>query len=528
MPADLTSGGDPTLRVVWDARSDQPVLYDPNIGQYERDGVAPALRGQHRIEGVHGTINCRSVFDQYSALCAQYPPERAAEIVWVPADQIRNAARLIGTSKAVSCYAWAGLEMQSNASQTARAITCLYALTGCFDAPGGNVIFDSVPVNGVDGFELMPEGMLNKSLGREERSLGPESVAGWINTDALYKAVLQREPYGVDALVSFGLNMLVSHTDGERGAKALDALEFMVHADLFMTPTATHADIFLPVNTPWEREGLKTNFVVDQKASARVQLRQQVIESRGESRSDAWIAFELAKRLGLTEHFWNGDIEDGYRDILEPSGISVEALREQPSGIDYELKTQYHKYRGVGEISPPGFKTPSRRVELYSETYLQHGYPPLPEFVEPAMGPVSRPDVAQEFPLILTDSKSPHYVHSQFRHVPKLRRSERDPHIDVHPETAAARGVVDGDWVDLVTPHGQARMRARCVDAIDPRVVLARVGWWQACEELSLEGYDAEADEGANLNRVIGNEDYDPIGGCVPHRSYLCEIRKIV
>ncbi len=527
--ADLTAGGDPKLRVVWDVLSDQTILYDPDTGEYERDRVErvePALSGHRSVAGLNGSIGCRSVFDCYAALCAQYPPERAADVVWVPADQIRNTARLIGASEAVSCYAWAGLEMHSNTSQTARAIACLYALTGCFDAPGGNVIFDVVPVNTVYGRELMPESMLNKSLGMEERTLGPESIFGWINTDALYKAVLQRKPYGVDALVSFGLNLLVSHADGERGAKALDALEFMVHADLFMTPTATHADIFLPVNTPWEREALKTNFVVDQSASARVQLRQQVIESRGESRSDAWIAFELAKRLGLAEHFWNGDIEGGYREILEPSGISVEALRAQPSGIDRALKTQYRKYRGGGDAPPRGFATPSRRVELYSETFLRHGYPPLPEFVEPAMGPIARPDVAQKFPLILTDSKSPHYLHSQFRHVAKLRRSERDPRIDMHPETAAARGVADGDWVELVTPHGRARMRARFVDSIDPRVVLARVGWWQACDDLSLEGYDAEADDGANLNRAIGNDDYDPIGGCVPHKSYLCEIRK--
>ena len=126
----------------------------------------------------------------------------------------------------------------------------------------------------------------------------------------------------------------------------------------------------------------------------------------------------------------------------------------------------------------------------------------------------------------MTDTKSTHYLHSQFRHVARLRRSERDPRIDLHPQTAAARGIADGDWVELRTPHGGARMRARLVASTDPRVVVATVGWWQACEELALEGLDAESDSGANLNRVIGNQDYDPIGGCVPHKSYLCEVRK--
>ena len=228
------------------------------------------------------------------------------------------------------------------------------------------MIFERVPTESIFGREFMPEEMLDRSVGREERSLGPEAIFGWITSDALYKAVLDRKPYGVDAYVSFGLNVLVSHADGERGARALDALEFMVHADLFMTPTATHADIFLPVNTPWEREGLRTDFMVDQRASNFVQFRRQVIESRGESKSDAWIAFELAKRLGLAEEFWDGDIDAGYRAMLAPSGIELDELRQKPHGIEVPQETKYRKYAGDGSGPAPGFATPSRRIELYS------------------------------------------------------------------------------------------------------------------------------------------------------------------
>ena len=522
--ADLEQGGDCNLRVAWNEPDTAPAYYDTQTGSYVDSNATVALVGAREIETVDGIQTCRPAFERYRDLCNEYPPERAAEIIWVAADQIRATARIIGSSKAVSCYGWAGLEMHSNTSQTNRAICCLYALTGSFDAPGGNVMFEQVPTEPIFGGELMPEGMLDKSLGREERALGPEAIFGWITSDALYKAVLDRKPYGVDAFVSFGMNILVSHADGERGARALDALEFMVHADLFMTPTATHADIFLPVNTPWEREGLRTDFMVDQAASNYVQLKPQVIESRGESKSDAWIAFELANRLGLAENFWDGEIDGGYRAILEPSGLDLDELRNAPRGIEVPARTRYKKYAKVSAGLASGFATPSRRVELYSETFLAHGYAPLPEYIEPAIGPISRPDLAQDFPLVLTDTKSPHYIHSQYRHVPKLRRHEREPRIDVHPETAASRGIGDGDWIELTTPHGGTRMRARFSKTIDPRVVRATVGWWQACDPLSLPGYDAENDTGANLNRMIGNADYDPVGGCVPHRSYLCEI----
>lgn len=525
--ADLEPGGDPDARVAWDAVRGVAVQFARQRGRVTPGNRDLAVRGQRVLDSVHGRLACRPVFECYAALCRAYAPEAAAAITWVDAAQIRRTARLIGTSRAVSCYSWSGLEMHSNASQTGRAIACLYALTGCYDAPGGNVVLSQVPARWIHGRELMARPQRARSLGLERRTLGPEAAFGWITADALYRAVLDHEPYRVHAVVGFGMNLLVSHADGERGARALDALDFMVHADLVMTPTAAHADIFLPVNTPWEREGLRTGFGVDQRACSLVQLRRPVIAPRGESRSDAWIAGELARRLGLGDALWGGDLDQGYRAILEPSGVTLEQLRAAPRGIELPLATRYRKYAGDGDGPAPGFATPSRRVEIYAETLAAHGYPALPEYVEPAMGPYSRPDLARAYPLVLTDAKSSHFVHSQYRHVTRLRRLEREPRIDVHPDTAAARGISDGDWVRVVTPHGRARMRAHVTAWLDPRVVRARMGWWQGCDPLALAGYDAESDDGANLNRMIGNHNVDPVGGGVPHRSYLCEIERL-
>ncbi len=527
--ADLYEGGDPAVRVGWDEVRGQAVTYDPGAGQWARADARPALFGRYMLQGVRGTIACRPAFDLYAALCARYEPARAAAMTWLDATQIEAAARAIGSGKAVSFSTWAGLEMHSNTTQTARAIGCLFALTGCFDARGGNVAFDKLVVGDVLGADLLPAEQRAKTLGRTERPLGPEGIFGWINTDALYRAVLEREPYGVDALVGFGLNMLVSHADGERGARALAALDFMVQADLFMTPTAHYADVFLPVSTPWERDALKTDFVVDQWASATAQWRPAVIEPRGEARSDVWIAFELARRLGLSEHFWNGDEDAAWRALLAPSGIDLDALKRAPQGrVTRPLATRYRKYAGADGTAAPGFATPSRRVELFSETLQAHGQAPLPEYVEPLMGPAARPDLAARFPLVLTDTKSSHFIHSQYRHVAALRRHEREPRVHLHPDTAQARGIGDGDDVELSTPHGSVRLRATLNAALDPRVARASYGWWQGCAPLGLAGYDAENDAGANLNRTIANTDADPVGGCVPHKSYLCEVRALV
>ncbi len=116
--------------------------------------------------------------------------------------------------------------------------------------------------------------------------------------------------------------------------------------------------------------------------------------------------FDLACRLGLGEFFWNGDIDAAYRHQLGPSGITLEQLRAAPGGVRVPLETRYAKYALIDASGvPQGFCTPSRKVELYSETFLEHGYAPLPEYQEPMVSPRSRPDLAARFPLILTSVK---------------------------------------------------------------------------------------------------------------------------
>ena len=322
--------------------------------------------------------------------------------------------------------------------------------------------------------------------------------------------------------MNFGKNILHTHADGARGAKALRELEFMVHADLFMNPTAAYADIVLPVASAWEREGLCTDFLVDQEASAYAQLRPAVVEARGETRSDMWIAFALAERLGLGNLFWNGDLDAAHRHQLEPSGITLEALRANPQGVRATLPVQRRKYAAPSDGRPAGFDTPSRKVEIYAERFLEHGYAPLPDYVEPAIGKDGDTDVSVAYPLVLTCAKSTHFLHSQNRNLPSLRRHEPDPLVEINPETAAAHAIDEGDWMTLTTPHGTLRARARFAAKLHPKVVSATHGWWQGCEALSLPGYPAS--DNTNFNAAIGNETVDPISGSTPHNAYRCRL----
>lgn len=522
---DLSAAGSAQRYVAWDEGRGCPVPYDPATGGYAGVSGELALFGQLTVETPQGGVVCRPAFDLVAELCRRYAPGRAEAICGVPAHQIEGAARLLWEAGPVAYYAWSGVEMQSNATQIARAIAQLYALTGSLDSPGGNVLFPAVPAGNVGGEELLPAERRARALGLEDRPLGP---ARWqqVTSDEVYRGILEQRPYPVRGLVGFGANLLLAHADGRRGREALAALDFYLHADLFMSPTAELADVVLPVASAFEREALKIGFEVSADAQSLVQLRPRVAEPRGEARSDTAIVFDLACRLGLGAHFWDGDIEAAYRYQLQPSGVSLEALRAQPGGVRVPLQARYRKFAEQKDGAPRGFATPTRKIELYSETMLAHGYPPLPDYEEPLVGPSTRPDLAERFPLILTCAKHTLFCESQHRALPSLRRRALDPEVELHPAAAAERSISPGDWVHIETPAGSVRARVRLNDTLAPNVVCGQHGWWQACPEIGAPGYDPFGPDGANFNLIIGNEAIDPVSGSVPHRAYLCQIRR--
>ncbi len=108
-----------------------------------------------------------------------------------------------------------------------------------------------------------------------------------------------------------------------------------------------------------------------------------------------------------------------------------------------------------------------------------------------------------------------------------LRKQVRDPFVEIHQETAARMGIADGEWVEVESLLGYVHLKAKVTNGIDPRVVSTQHGWWEPCEELGLPGYDPFSPGGANINMTIGTEAIDLISGSVPHRSYLCAVRKI-
>ena len=523
--SDLAVDGDARHLFAWDTEARRLVGYDATAGRYDGSSAHLALEGEYRIATRDGEVLCHPAFELYARLCRQYPPQRIEEVCWIPRAQVEQAAQLIWQARPVSYYAWSGHEQHANVTQTARALSTLYALTGSFDAKGGNVLFPGPAGQPIVGAELARKGA--KTLGLEERPLGPARDAN-VTARELYRAILDGEPYPIRGLLGFGSNMLLAHADGGHGRKALANLEFFAHCDLFMSPTAELADIVLPVASCFEREALKVGFEISPEAQSLIQLRQAVTKPPGEARSDTEVVFDLAARLGLSKQFWDGNVDDAYRTQLSGSGVTLEELRARPGGIRVPLTTRHAKHAEPGgDGAPRGFATPSRKVELFSQTFLEHGSASLPEFVEPPASPTARPDLAARYPLVLTCAKPTVFCQTQHRALPSLRKRSLEPEVVLHPSAARHRGVANGDWVAIETPQGSVRARARLSDALDPRVVVGEHGWWQSCRELDAPGYDPFGSEGANLNLVIDAKAVDPISGTASYRSGLCEIRRV-
>jgi anaerobic selenocysteine-containing dehydrogenase len=519
--ADLANEGDAGHFVAWDGLAGQPVDYDPATGRYTAPVEHLALEGEVAVTTKQGVLLCRPVFAHYADLCARYTPERVAEICWIAPGQLEATARLLWHSRPVSYYAWSGHEHHANTTETARAMALLYALTGSFDQRGGNVLFPSVPNSVVSGEDLPAARHMAPAVGVEKRPLGP---AKWNNVSAqdFYRAVLENDPYPIRGLVGFGSNLLLAFSDPLRGRRALAALDFYVHADLFMNPTAELADIVLPVASCFEREALRFGFEINAEAQSLVQLRQPVTPPPGAARSDMDIIFDLAGRLGLGEHFWNGNVEAAYRHQLAPSGLSLEALRSEPRGISVPLTTSYAKHAEPDQAgNARGFATPSRKVELWSETLQAKGYAPMPEFVPPPV-----PEAAS-YPLVLTCAKPTLFCQTQHRALPSLRRRAMDPEVMLHPQTAAARGIVAGDWISVETHAGAMRARALLNGDIDSRVVVGEHGWWQAAPDANAPSYDPFSPKGSNYNLIVDPTARDPISGTTAHRSMCCEVSRI-
>jgi anaerobic selenocysteine-containing dehydrogenase len=446
-------------------------------------------------------------WDQFVERVNQYPVEKVAEITWVPAEKIREAARLFAKTKPATIQWGISIEQNINCIDSDRLLIDLLAVTGNLDVKGGGMFFPAPKGQTISQFtyhkELSPEQSAKYIAGDAHKLC---HMIGLVPETYVYNAILTGKPYPVRAVLLQASNPVVTRANARMAYKALSQVEFLSVADFFLTPTAELADIFLPSAT-WLEVDYTGGFFF---RWGYIFPRRKIVQI-GECKSDFEIWNELGRRMGQKQ--WGANHIGDLDQILAPGGVTWADVRDKPF-LRGEVK--YRKYLDKG------FSTPTRKVELYCTIFEKWGYDPLPTYKEVPESPVSKPELAKQYPYILiTGPRSPVFFHSEHRMIPWLRECHPDPIIEMHPDTAKKHGIKEGDWVYIESPRGRIKQRARFNPGIHPQVVCIQHGWWFPEIKTPDHGWDQS---GSNILTDNDPKTLDIAFGASNLRTLLCKI----
>jgi anaerobic selenocysteine-containing dehydrogenase len=447
------------------------------------------------------TTNWTYGFNELAAAITDYTPEYMSQYTWVPPDLIRKAARAYAKSTPAAIQWGNPIEQNIHTFDTSRALLILMAICGNLDIPGGNIQAIDPPFKSLGKFvraDLLP-------LKRKEMlhvHHGGLSKLMTIPPAYFKKAILDGFPYPMKAAYIQCANPLLAQGHSPGTFKALMKLDFIAVSDIFMTPTASLADIVLPAATQFEFNdighcGLGHGILL---------ARPKVVDPPEECWPDIKIINELGKTITQKE-YWYDDYNHILDELLEPTGIHFKQFAE----MGYlKGKEHFQKYLDSG------FRTPSGKVEVMLTQAGKNNVSPLPVW----KGLPNEDD--PEFSLVLTSAKDPYYLHSSYRWLEPLRKRRPNPLMEIHPETAAKFNIKEGDPVVIETRNGAIRQTAKLTDGIHPRVINAAYGWWFP-EEKSAAQYNWKK---SNYNMLTSMDNLGKEFGTPNLKGIGCRLRK--
>jgi anaerobic selenocysteine-containing dehydrogenase len=439
--AEIESGGSEESFVAWDEASGQAAI----VAKGEHDVPATlALTGTFTVEGVP----CRPAFQKLVELVNdQYTPEQAAEVTSVPAETIRDLARRYALAKPAFIYTNYGVGRYfhgnlSHRAQLALAIVCGYLgeLGGCVMMGGGGPDSAALNTNAV--------------------AKATEASTNGLLFDEFFHAVKTGDPYPIKMwLITYGNPVHTTPNSRRYIEEVIPNLDFIVNVNIRLDWTAQYADIVLPDATIFERATLSG--ILDH-----VILSGPAIEPLYEARTTTWIWSEVAKRIGLGEYFEHSD-EDYIRMMLETDdptmeGITYEKLQEA-GGL---MRANVPKETYVA-LSARRFDTPTGRLEFYSERLIPYGEE-LPIF-KPSLEVPYSPN--PKYPLQFFSGRRRYYMQTNLGDIPVLRRFVPEPWLDINPADAKARGIKDGDVVEVFNDRGNLVVKALVNPTVPPGAV---------------------------------------------------------
>lgn len=453
-------------------------------------------------------------YEEYRDYVRTFTPEKAEAITGVPADLIREAARMYGKAERAAIIGSASpVVHHTNGVQNYRAVYSLAGLTGNFNRKGGQIL--ALPC-------FMAPGLFRNQCAQFGQPVSWDSLPPRVGTkrfpiwgtmsgdDAqgmdIPNQIRSGDPYPLKAFMGFGFNYRM-YPDPENVISALKELDFLVGVDLFMNDTIKYMDLVLPACSSVERSEL--HFY-----GTHIILTQPAIPPLYESRNDVDIIIELAQKLGLKDPVFDAGFDACVNYMLEPSGITAEELRKYPDG--FPIPQEIMEFVPDEQYKTQGFHTPTGKLEFKSSRLEpfkdKEGYDPLPVYREPKRSPLSTPELFKEYDLVFnTGSRLPMMVHSRMYHVPWTKvMMPMGTVCEMNPIDGEKRGIQTGDWVRVSTPEGSIEVRANLTERVLPGVAHVFHG-----------------NRKADVNKMIPRDYCDPISGFPGFKSSLCKVEKI-
>ena len=390
-------------------------------------------------------------FEKLSERVKQYTPEWAARTCGITVGEVVQLAREYGSVKPAAIRLNYGMQRHAGGGIAARTIACLPALTGAWRDAAGGLVLTTADFYKFDHAALERPDLL---AGRRPRV---------INHSALGDALTSANP-PVKVTIVYNNNPVAVCPDSEKVIAGFSREDlFTVVMDHFQTDTADYADIVLPATTQLEHYDVHKSY-----GHLYMLASNPAIAPVGESLPNTEVFRRLAARLGFDEPCFRDSDEDLCRTAL--NGVSWDSLKQ----------TGWRKLDVPERFAPfaqGGFPTPSRKCEFYSATLEKQGIDPLPFYNPPAE--VGDAELGKRYPLAFISPPARHFLNSTFANVARFREFESEPHLDIHPSDAAARGIADGDLVRVFNDRGSHRLRARVNGKPRAGVVVAPSVWWK-------------------------------------------------
>ena len=450
-------------------------------------------------------------------------PQWAEAVCGVPAETIADLAREYAAAKPAALMDCQGPARSAMGEQYCRFAATLSAMTGNVGKPGGSACggLMGIPIGHMFRMSAIPPGKNPVEM------TGPkikgtldirDRVIKRIHINKLWAAILEGKAGGFPADVKMAWSMCNNYLNqignANKGDKALKKLPFFAVNEIFMTAQARYADLLLPVTTAAERSDLTYAW----PSGPYYTFVNRAIEPLGECKSDLEICEMLSDYLGV-ENFRLGAEEDLLKHMVAQNPVTSKYVKDfdkfKNEGIHrIDLKEPYIAFRK--QIEDPEnhpFDTPSGKIEIYSQRVADINSPkcpPVPKYL-PTFEDRNDP-LFEKYPLQLLTPHPRNRVHSEMFKVEWLR--EVEPHVLwIHPRDAEARGVSNGDGIEVFNDRGRAALKAFVTQRIKPGVVCMFEGAWYQPDENGV-------DQGACAN-TLTKDDYSGGGAAVMNTALV-------